>query len=40
MKRVKEDKVIDNLLSDTLGRKIKKLIVRINPSLYYKKLSK
>ena len=40
MKRVKEDKVIDNLLSDTLGRKIKKLIVRINTSLYYKKLSK
>ncbi|MBQ8535454.1 MAG: glycosyltransferase [Bacilli bacterium] len=40
MKRVKEDKVIDNLLSDTFGRKIKKLIVKINPSLYYKKLSK
>lgn len=40
MKRVKEDKVIDNLLSDTFARKIKKLIVKINPSLYYKKLSK
>lgn len=40
MKKVKEDKVIDNLLSDTFGRKIKKLIVKINPSLYYKKLSK
>ena len=35
-KRVKEDKVTKDLLSDTLPRKIKKIVVSINPRLYYK----
>lgn len=39
-KRAKKDKIVNNLLADTLARKIKKLIVRISPRLYYEKLSK
>ena len=40
LKRAKKDKIVNNLLADTLARKIKKLIVRISPRLYYEKLSK
>ena len=35
-KRVKKDKVATDLLTDTLPRKIKKVIVSISPRLYYK----
>ena len=35
-KRVKKDKIEKDLLSDTLPRKIKKVIVSISPRLYYK----
>lgn len=38
--KLKEDKVIDNILSDTLSRKIKKIIIRISPRLYSKIRSK
>jgi glycosyltransferase involved in cell wall biosynthesis len=37
LKRLKKDKVFNNLLSDTLPRKIKKLIIKINPKLYFNK---
>lgn len=36
IKRVKKDKVAKDLLEDTIPRKIKKVIVSINPRLYYK----
>ena len=39
-KRAKKDKIVENLLADTLARKIKKLIVKISPRFYYEKLSK
>lgn len=32
--KIKEDRVIDNILSDTLSRKIKKLFIKISPRLY------
>lgn len=35
-KILKDDKVYDLLLSDTLSRKIKKILVKISPKLYYK----
>lgn len=38
--KLKKDKVIDNILSDTLGRKIKKLIIKISPKMYSKIRSK
>lgn len=36
LKEIKKEKVIDNILNDTLIRKIKKLILKINPKLYFK----
>jgi glycosyltransferase involved in cell wall biosynthesis len=39
-KKLKKDRVIDNILSDTFGRKIKKIIIRISPRLYSKVRSK
>lgn len=36
-KILKEERVYDNLLTDTLSRKLKKFIVKIDPKLYYKK---
>ncbi len=36
--RLKKDKVFDNLLNDSLGRKIKKTIIKISPRLYYRRL--
>ena len=36
-KRLKDDRVFDNVLSDTLIRKIKKILVKISPKLYYKR---
>ena len=38
--KLKEDKVIDNILSDTIGRKIKRIIINISPKLYSKIRSK
>lgn len=35
-KILKEEKVFDNILSNTLSRKIKKILVIISPKLYYK----
>ena len=32
--KLKEDKVIDNILSDTISRKIKKILIIISPRLY------
>lgn len=35
-KRIKEEKVANDLLTDTFGRKLKKVVVSISPRLYYK----
>ena len=35
-KRIKKDKIVKDLLTDTLPRKIKKVIVSISPKLYYR----
>lgn len=35
-RKLKEEKVFDNILSNTLSRKIKKLLVKISPKFYYK----
>ena len=32
---LKKENVFDNLLEDTLMRKIKKIIIKINPKIYY-----
>lgn len=37
-KKIKKDRVFDNILADTPQRKIKKLILKISPKLYYKLL--
>lgn len=35
--RLKKDKVFDNLLNDSLGRKLKNILVKISPRLYYRR---
>ena len=35
--RLKKDKVFDNLLSNSLSRRIKKVLLRISPRLYYRR---
>lgn len=40
LKKLKKDKIFDNLLSDNLMRKIKKLVVSINPKLVYRNKEK
>lgn len=35
-RKLKEEKVFDNTLSDTISRKIKKMLVKVSPKLYYK----
>ena len=35
-KKLKEDRVYDYLLTDTFGRKIKKILVKLSPKMYYK----
>lgn len=35
-KKLKEEKVLDNILADTVTRKIKKALLEISPKLYYK----
>ena len=35
-KRLKSDKVFDNLLEDSFGRKVKKILIKISPKFYYK----
>ena len=37
LNKLKKDKVFDNLLSDNLGRKIKKVLLKVSPKLYYRK---
>lgn len=37
LKLLKNENVFDNLLTDTLSRKIKKIILKLSPKLYYKK---
>ena len=37
LKKLKSDKVFDNLLEDTFARKVKKLILKINPKLFFRK---
>lgn len=39
-KKLKQDKVFDQLIANTIPRKVKKLIIRISPRLYYKILIK
>ena len=39
-KYLKEEKVFNNILTDTLARKIKSILLRISPRLYYKTLGK
>lgn len=39
-KCLKQEKAYDNVLDDTLPRKIKKLLLKISPKLYYKTLGK
>lgn len=36
LKKLKEAKAIDNILADTIPRKIKKLLIRISPKIFYK----
>lgn len=36
LKKLKNDKVYDNILSDSTARKLKKIILWINPKLYFK----
>ena len=33
---LREDKVYDNLLTNTVSRKIKKVLVKISPKIYFK----
>ena len=35
-KKLKEEKVFDDILCDTLARKIKKVLIKISPKIYYK----
>jgi glycosyltransferase involved in cell wall biosynthesis len=35
LKKLKKENIYDNLLSDTLPRKIKKVLVKVSPRLYY-----
>lgn len=36
LKKLRQEKVLDNLLEDTLPKRIKKILIRISPRLYYK----
>jgi hypothetical protein len=40
LKKLRKDKVANDLLTNTTARKIKKLLVKISPRFYYEKLSK
>jgi uncharacterized protein with von Willebrand factor type A (vWA) domain len=39
-KMLKKEKVFNNILTDTLPRKIKNILLRISPKIYYKTLGK
>lgn len=39
-KKLKEENVYSNMLTDTLPRKIKSILIRISPKIYYKTLGK
>ena len=32
---LKEDRVYDNLLTNTISRKIKKILVKVSPKIYF-----
>ncbi len=36
LNKLRKEKIFDNLLTDTLSRKIKKILIRISPKLYFK----
>lgn len=36
LKKLKNNKVFDNLLTDTLSRKVKRVLLKISPKIYYK----
>ena len=36
-KVLKKEKVFDNILADTIPRRIKKVLLKIDPKLYYRK---
>ena len=36
LNKLKKEKVFDNLLTDTTGRKVKKVLLRLSPKKYYK----
>ena len=36
LKKLKNNKVFDNLLTDTLPRKVKRVLLKISPKIYYK----
>ena len=36
LNKLKKEKVFDNLLTDTTGRKVKKVLLRLSPKNYYK----
>ena len=36
LKILKDKKIFDNILDDTLGRKIKKFLLKLSPKVYYK----
>ena len=40
LKIIKDEKMVDNILSDTLFRKLKKRFLKISPRMYYKLLGK
>ena len=35
-RKLKEEKVFDNILNDTFSRKVKKVLLKLSPKLYYK----
>lgn len=39
-KKLKETRVFDNILTDTLPRKLKKILLQVSPKIYYKTLGK
>ena len=40
LKIIRKEKIIDNILSNTFSRKLKKVLIKISPRLYYKLLGK
>ena len=36
LNEIKKEKIFDNLLNDTISRKIKNIILKINPKIYFR----